>query len=108
MIEKLYTYKESDARLVERIIDDENANVNHMIFKQGDALPEHDSNSNVYMIVIKGTVSLQLDKQESNEYPKGSIINIPFNTKMNVSNQNRELLEIFVIKAPSPKNYKNT
>ncbi len=79
MIEKLYTYKDSDAKLVERIIDDENANVNHMIFKQGDALPEHNSNSNVYMIVIKGTVSLQLDKQESNEYPKGSIINIPFN-----------------------------
>lgn len=108
MIEKLYSYKNSDAKLVERIIDDENVNVNHMIFQKGGALPEHYSNSNVYMIVIKGAVSLQLGEQEAHEYPRGSIINIPFDTKMNVSNGQPELLEIFVIKAPSPKNYKKT
>ena len=46
--------------------------------------------------------------REPHNYPEGSIINIPYNIKMNVSNQQDDVLEFFVVKAPSPKNFKNT
>lgn len=105
MIEKQYIFKEVDSKLIEKIIDDENVNINHMVLAKGDRLPEHYSNSNVYMIVVKGTISLQLGEQETNNYPSGSIVNIPNKILMNVFNEHDELLEFFVLKAPCPKNY---
>jgi quercetin dioxygenase-like cupin family protein len=71
-------------------------------------LPEHYSNSNVYMIVVRGTLTLQLDEQEPHKYGKGNIINIPFHTKMNVNNKDEEVLELFVMKAPNPRIYKES
>ncbi|MGI6712433.1 MAG: cupin domain-containing protein [Bacillota bacterium] len=107
MLEKLIAFTQIETKLVEKILEDDNVGINHMILQKGDALPEHYSNSNVYMIVIGGTVSLQLADQEEHDYPCGNIINIPYKTKMNVSNRQDELLEFFVVKAPSPKMMKN-
>ncbi len=104
MAEKLYGYKKGDEKVIERIIEDDNVAINHMILRRSESLPEHYSNSSVYMIVVRGQVSLKLDDREEHSYPEGSIINIPYQTKMNVSNQHDEIMEIFVVKAPSPKN----
>jgi len=108
MIEKEYNFKTaSDAKLIEKIISDENIDLNHVIFHKGQALPEHYSNSNVYLIVISGNISVQLNDQKTNIYNKGSIVNVPYKTKMNISNQHDELLEFFIVKAPSPKRFSN-
>jgi len=107
MVEKKYSYTLTDARTIERIIEDDHAAVNHMVLAKGDALPEHYSNSNVYMIVIRGIITLKLDEQEEHAYPAGSILIIPYRTKMNVFNQHNEVSEIFVVKAPSPKTLNN-
>jgi len=106
MLEKKYVYSVTDSKVVERIVDDENIHLNHMVLTKGTSLPEHYSNSNVYMIIVRGTMTLQLGDQEPHRYRKGDIVNIPYNTKMNVSNQDEEVLEFFVVKAPNPKNYK--
>ncbi|MGI6554554.1 MAG: cupin domain-containing protein [Bacillota bacterium] len=103
MLEKQFNFTHTDSKIIERIIEDENVGINHMVLGKSDALPEHYSNSNVYMIVVRGQVSLRLNEQEEHTYPSGSIINIPFKTKMNVSNQSEDILEFFVVKAPSPK-----
>ncbi|MBS4537466.1 cupin domain-containing protein [Clostridium sp. D2Q-11] len=102
MIEKIYKFSDSREKTVEKIVNDDNLHLNHMIFPKGEGLPQHNANSNVYMIVIRGELSLQLDDQEEQKHDKGSIINIPYKTLMNVNNKNDELLEIFVIKAPNP------
>ena len=104
MIEKSYDYTLSNIKTIERILEDEHAGINHMILPQSESLPEHFSNSNVYMIVIRGVVTLQLNDQTKATYPAGKIITIPFRTKMNVRNESEEDLEIFVVKAPSPRN----
>jgi len=106
MIEKKYLYSLTNDKLVEKIVDDENIHLNHMVLTKDSHLPEHYSNSNVYMVIINGVMSLQLNEQGTHKYAKGDIINIPFNTKMNVSNQAEEVLEFFVIKSPNPKNFK--
>lgn len=102
MIEKTYNFTRTSDKLIEKVMADDNLAINHMVLNQGQALPEHFSNSNVYLIVIRGTISLQLAEQPAHSYPAGSIINIPYNIKMNVSNQAEETLEFFVVKAPSP------
>ena len=106
MIEEVLKYYTGDETKVEKLIMDENINYIHMTFTSGEGLPEHFSNSNVYMTVLRGKLSIQLDTQEDHIYEKGSILQIPFNVKMNVRNKHEEVLEILVIKAPAPKNYK--
>lgn len=106
MVEKQYLFQHANSKLIEKIVDDENVNINHMVLPKGEALPEHYSNSNVYMLVIRGNITLKLNDQEEHVYSSGNILNIPYNTRMNVFNQDDETAEIFVVKAPSPKFYK--
>ena len=106
MVEKQYKYTVGDSKTIEQIILDENVNINHTILQKGDRLPEHYSNSIVYMIVARGTVTLVLDDQEEHSYSKGSILNVPYKTKMNVFNNNDNILELFIVKSPSPLSYK--
>ena len=106
MIETKFNYQLTDEKLIEKVIDDEYVNINHMVLPKGDALPLHYSNSIVHMIVVRGNVTLKLDEQPPIAYGAGSILNIPFNTHMDVSNQQDEIAEFFVVKAPNPRNYK--
>lgn len=103
MIEEVFKMTDSNEKTIERLILDENVHYIHMIFNKDEGLPEHFSNSNVYMTVLKGTLSIGLGEQEIHEYKKGTILKIPFNVKMNVGNKHEELLEITVVKAPAPE-----
>lgn len=106
MIEQVYEYYTGNENKIQKIIMDENINYIHMTFGKGEGTPEHFSNSNVYMTVLRGQLSIRLDDQEDHLYTKGKILQIPFNTKMNVRNKHEEILELLVIKSPAPKNYK--
>jgi quercetin dioxygenase-like cupin family protein len=103
MVEKNHPFTPTDDKLIEKLIEDDHVAVNHLVLPQGEALPEHSTNSNVYMIVVRGTVSLALDGQDFRHYPKGSLLSIPFRTRMIVANQHPDVLEFFVVKAPSPR-----
>lgn len=106
MIEKIYKYLLTNEKVIEKIVDDENIHLNHMVLVKGTGLPEHYSNSNVYMVIVRGTMTIKLNDEEANNYTIGDILNIPYNTKMNVNNFHENVLEFFVFKTPNPKNYK--
>lgn len=105
-MEKAYQFNQSEEKLIEKILDDDVAMINHMILNQGDSLPQHDSNSNVYMIVVRGAVTAQLGENPPKRYEHGQIINIPGKITMNISNTDAEQAEFFVVKAPSPRLYR--
>lgn len=107
MIEQVFRYSTENNKVVEKIIMDENINYIHMIFNKEEGLPEHFSNANVYMTVIKGVLSIQLKEQNIHEYVRGDILKIPYNTKMNVKNLHDEVLELIVVKAPAPTYFNN-
>ncbi|MBZ4663636.1 MAG: hypothetical protein JG776_1351 [Caloramator sp.] len=102
MVEKVYQLTLGNEKIVERVIMDENVHYIHMIFNKDEGLPEHYSNSNVYMTVLRGTLSIGLNEQEVHEYKQGTVLKIPVNTKMNVGNKHDEVLELIVVKAPAP------
>lgn len=104
MIEQIFKMTLGKEKIIEKIIQDENVHYNHMILNKDEGLPEHFSNSTVYMTVLRGILSIGLDGQEIHQYEAGSILKIPFNTKMNVKNYNEQVLELIVVKAPAPKN----
>ena len=103
MVEQIFHISVTNDRAVEKVIFDENLHYLHMVFNKDEGLPEHISNSNVYMTVIRGKLSIGLDNQDVHEYEKGTLLKIPFKTKMNVKNLNEEVLELIVVKAPAPR-----
>ena len=105
MINKVYKYTISENKIIEKIVNDDVAMINHMVLPKGGCLPVHNANSNVYMIVARGTVTLELDGTPPETYPKGSILNIAYGTLMSVCNTNNNILELFVIKAPGLSQY---
>lgn len=103
MVEQVFTMSRSDEMAVEKLIFDDNINYIHMVFNNGQGLPEHYANSNVYMTVVRGRLSIQLDEQDDHVYEAGSILKIPEGTKMNVRCKHVDTLELIVVKAPAPK-----
>jgi len=106
MLEKVYLFSTEDTKIIEKLIDDEPVLINHMVLPKGMGLPEHYSNSNVYMIVVRGKMTLKLNEQEAYLYAGGQIINIPYHIKMTINNFNEDILEFFVVKSPNPRNYR--
>ncbi len=104
MIEKEYKLSRTNEKTIEKVIFDENLHYLHMVFNKEEGLPEHYSNSNVYMTIVRGVLSIALDDQEVHEYESGTLLKIPFQTKMNVKNLHSETLELIIVKAPAPKN----
>lgn len=103
MIEKVYHLTQGDAKTIEKVVMDENLHYMHMILNQGEGLPEHFANANVYMAVLRGTLTIGLGGQEDHVYAAGSLLKIPFNVKMNVRNLHKETLELTVVKVPAPQ-----
>lgn len=103
MIEQVFTMSTGNDKAVEKLIFDENIHYIHMVFNRGEGLLEHFANSNVYMTVVRGLLSISLDEQEVHEYHAGSLLKIPFKTKMNVRNEHEATLELIVVKAPAPQ-----
>ena len=103
MVEQVFTLSASNEKVIEKTLFDENIHYLHMIFTQGEGLPEHNANTNVYMTILRGTLSIGLNGQEVHAYPAGTMLKIPFQTKMNVKNLHEAPLELIVVKAPAPK-----
>ena len=105
MIEQVFTLAKSDERTIEKIIQDDNLDYIHMLYNKDEGAPVHFSNSNVYMTVVRGRLSIDLGDQETHVYPAGTLLKIPYKVKMNIRNMHDEVLELIVVKAPAAKNY---
>jgi quercetin dioxygenase-like cupin family protein len=105
MIEQVFPLARGPERTVEKVIQDDNLDYIHMLFNKDEGLPLHYSNSNVYMTVLQGTLTIGLNDQEDHHYSAATLLQIPYKVKMNVRNVHDDLLELLVIKAPAPKNY---
>lgn len=104
MIEQVFSLAQGNEKTIEKVILDEDIHYMHMILNTGECLPEHFSNAkSVYMTVVRGRLSAQLGEQENHEYPAGTVLKIPFHTRMNIRNLHGDTLELIVVKAPAPK-----
>ena len=104
MVEEVFQLSRGDEKAIERVVQDENIHYLHMVFQQNEGLPEHYSNSNVYMTILRGQLSIQLNDQDIHIYSAGSLLKIPYQTKMNVKNLHPATLELIIVKAPAPTN----
>ena len=102
MIEKVYTLGTRTEYVIEPVIKDQFIHYMHMVLLKDQALPTHTTNANIYMTVVTGTMHISLDDGLFRAYPSGSVINIPFGTKMIAQNRADQTLELIVVKTPAP------
>ena len=104
MIETQHKFSQIETMTMEKIVDDERVNINHIVVPPGESVPTHAPNSYVHQIVVRGTLSLSLEDEPFHDHPSGTIVAVPFNQKMIVRNRGEETLEFFVVKGPNPRN----
>ncbi|MDK2806724.1 MAG: hypothetical protein PWP67_2032 [Clostridium butyricum] len=68
MLEQIFKLSQSNEKTVEKVISDENLHYLHMVFNKGEELLEQFSNSNIYMTVIRGKLSIGLNDQRSRNF----------------------------------------
>ncbi len=103
MIEQTFKISIGNSRAIDKIINDENIHYNHVILNKNEGLPEHITNSNVYVTIVKGILSITLNNQETHHYSTGTVIKIPSDTKLMIENHHKSTLEVFILKAPAPQ-----
>jgi quercetin dioxygenase-like cupin family protein len=102
MIEQVYHFSPGDAKTIERLVTDENIHYAHIILPPGEGTPQHMSNANVYLTVLRGELTLRLGQQEAAAYAAGSLLKIPEGIEMDIHNQGDVTLELTIVKAPPP------
>lgn len=102
LVEKVFYNTQTNEKTIEKVIIDDNVHYLHLVFPKGDGLPIHQSNANMYMTVVRGLLSIGLNNNDTQIYTKGTVLNIPCNTTMNVRNENEDILELIIVKTPVP------
>lgn len=88
----------STSKKIERIVEEPQLHLVHMVFNADEGLPIHPAHATLYMTVLSGTLSIQLNDDPLLIVRAKSVIKIPFKTVMNVRNLHTEQLELLVIK----------
>lgn len=88
----------SSIKKIERIVEEPHLHLVHMVFNADEGLPIHPAHANLYMTVLSGTLSIQLNDEPLLIVRAKSVVRIPLGTVMNVRNLHPDQLELLVIK----------
>ncbi len=87
----------------EAVFDTEPIQIMRIRLEPGDSLPRHRANSNVLLVPLEGTVSVQEDDGLFHNASPGHALKVEYRTPMLVSNAGDEPLTFLVLKTPHPK-----
>ena len=69
--------------------------------KPGQAVPQHNANSNVHLLVVKGEIAVTLNGVEKIAV-EGALVPVAFKTPMSIVNKSKDNASFLLIKAPHP------
>ena len=99
MIEKITDYENKGGETLRNLVDEESVIINHVVIEPGQSFPAHITEHEVHIIIVKGGISIALDKQEAHEYPTGKMVSLPKGVVSALSNPTDGRTELFVIKS---------
>jgi quercetin dioxygenase-like cupin family protein len=103
MPEIVYGFSIKNDKTFEKLVEDDQLAINHIILNKGDDVPTHKTNSNIYILIIRGELTVGFANKETRIYTSGQLVKVPFCVEMNMVNSADDPVEFFVIKSPSPK-----
>jgi len=103
MPEIVYGYSTKNDKTFEKVVEDDQLAIHHIVLNKGDDVPQHVTNANVYILIIRGELTIGFAHKETRTYKVGQLVNVPFRVEMNMINNADAPAEFFVIKSPSPR-----
>ncbi|HOJ88904.1 MAG TPA: hypothetical protein PLP64_09035 [Pseudothermotoga sp.] len=89
-----------------KIVDQKEVLIMQIALKPGQVVPEHNANSNVHLLILKGSVVLTVDGT-SKRLQEGDIQPVQYQALMSIKNDGTENSTFLVIKTPNPNQIQN-
>ncbi|MGD9643309.1 MAG: hypothetical protein AB7V08_11285 [Elusimicrobiales bacterium] len=84
-----------------KLVDEKYLLMMQVALKPGQSVPQHNANSNVHLIIVKGEVIISLNGVET-PAKEGSLVPIAFKTSMSVMNKSEKGASFMIVKTPNP------
>jgi quercetin dioxygenase-like cupin family protein len=84
-----------------KLVDEKYLLVMQAALRPGQSVPQHNANSNVHILVVKGEVVINLDGVQSLAQ-EGSLVPVIHKTLMNVMNKSDQNASFLIVKTPNP------
>lgn len=104
MNKQVFTYTQGCDDLFENVLKDENLMMNHVVIEPGKIFPKHPTDALVYIIIVEGELTLQLETEPKEKFVKGQVLHIDKNVQSELGNTSNTKTELFVIKIDKDKN----
>lgn len=93
----------TDEKLFENLVDCDEVMINHVVVPAGDGFAGHPTDSNVFIQVRRGEITLTFADGSSQCFGAGQMVEIPYRTYSKIDNRGGGPLELVVTKAPHPR-----
>ena len=84
-----------------KLVDEKYLLLMQAALKPGQSVPQHNANSNVHILVVRGEIVINLDGTESLA-GEGALLPVGHQTPMNIRNQSVRDASFLIIKTPNP------
>jgi quercetin dioxygenase-like cupin family protein len=84
------------------LVEEEYLQINQVCLEPGQQVPQHNANSNVTLMVVRGEGTFHIGNEVTRMGP-GKLLRVPFQSTMSIKNESKDRLAFLVIKAPHPK-----
>ncbi len=105
MTPERFSFSTGDQSIRERVVDQPsrwNMLIAHVVLPAGESVPSHPTDSEAFLTVVRGTLTLDLDGLAETRHPRGSVLYLPKGAPMAPRNDGSDVVEFFVIKTPHP------
>ncbi|HPB68402.1 MAG TPA: hypothetical protein PLT76_02645 [Candidatus Omnitrophota bacterium] len=84
-----------------KLVDEKHLLVMQIALKPGQSVPQHNANSNVHLLIIKGNLAVHLNGAEQ-QGQEGDLLPIAYQTQMLIKNSGTRDAMFLVFKTPNP------
>jgi quercetin dioxygenase-like cupin family protein len=84
-----------------KLVDEKYLQLMQAALKPGQSVPQHNANSNVHILVVRGEVVINLDGTDVLA-KEGSLVPVIHKTAMNIKNKSGRDASFLIIKTPNP------
>lgn len=84
-----------------KLVDEKHLLVMQIALKPGQSVPQHNANSNVHLLVLRGDVTVNLSGAD-NQAKEGDLLPVAYQTPMVIKNTGNLDATFLVFKTPNP------
>ena len=84
-----------------KVVDEKHLLVIQIALKPGQSVPQHNANSNVHLLILKGALTVKLEGVD-NQVKEGDLLPVVYQTPMIIKNTGSDDVTFLVFKTPNP------